>query len=81
MGAEKKFVPDFFDGEHDLDFLGQRNELADLLLRAPPGIAVRGLRIYDGGYEENSVAAPELRIVERCSHACQRFFDDGRVAR
>ena len=59
-GAEKEFVPDFFDGDHGLDFLGLRNELADLLLRAPPGIAVRGLRIYDGGKKRSFFRAAIL---------------------
>src|SRR5581483_3636103 len=45
--AEQKFVPDFFDCDDDLQLLGERQELADLRLRARPRFAVRSLRSDD----------------------------------
>src|SRR5438552_6528261 len=46
--AEQEPVPHFFNGDDDLQLFRERNELANLRLRAGPGIAIRGLRIYDG---------------------------------
>src|SRR5690242_20647120 len=77
--AEQKFIPDFFDGDDDFELFGEREELADLRLRARPGIAVRSLRIENGGNEKNSVRAPELRVVERNAHAVETFVDDGGI--
>src|ERR1700674_481346 len=61
-GAQQKFVPDLFDGDHNFQLLSKRNELADLLLRTRPGVAVRRLRTYDGRNEQHGVGTPELGI-------------------
>ena len=78
--AEQKPVPDFFDGYDDLQFLGKRDELADIFLGARPGIVVEGFRIDDGGNQQHRVRAPELGVVERSLHPLQGLFDHGRVA-
>src|SRR5215472_13963723 len=41
--AEQKLVPDLFDADDHLQFLGHGDQLADLFLRAHPGVAIAGL--------------------------------------
>src|SRR6266566_7524145 len=53
--AEQKLVPHFLDGNHDFQFLGKRNQLANLPLRACPCIAVGRLRIHHGGNEQHRI--------------------------
>src|SRR5882762_4766041 len=44
--TQQESVPHFLDGNHDLQLLSKRNQLADLLLRTRPGVAVGSLRIH-----------------------------------
>src|SRR6266849_5933716 len=44
-GAQQKFVPDLFDGDHNFQLLSERKKLADLLLGTTPGVTIGSLRI------------------------------------
>src|SRR5216683_2132915 len=44
-GAQQKFVPDFFDGDHNFQLLSEWKKLADLFLGTAPGVTIGSLRI------------------------------------
>src|SRR6266851_3477419 len=67
--AQKEPVPDFLDGDYDFQIFGKRNKFADLPLRARPSVAVRGLRIHDGGDEQHCIRVPELSVMQRRAHS------------
>ena len=62
--AEQELVPNLLDGNHHSQLLGQRQELANLRLRARPGVAIGGLWIHDGGNEQHRIGAPQLGVLE-----------------
>src|SRR6266567_600661 len=79
--AQEELVPDFLDGDHDFQIFGKRNKFADLLLRARPSVAIRGLRIHDGGNEQNRIRTPELSVMQGCAHSREALFQHSRVTR
>src|SRR5204863_462747 len=62
--TEQEPVPDFLDRDDDLELLRQREEVADLRLRARPGIAIGGLRIHHRRDEQYRIGAPEFRVLQ-----------------
>src|SRR5438445_7774925 len=62
--TEQEPVPDFLDRDDDLELLRQREEFADLRLRARPGIAIGGLRIHHRRDEQYRIGAPEFRVLQ-----------------
>src|SRR6266513_3068112 len=67
--AEQKLVPDLFNADDHLQFLGHGNELANLCLRADPGIAIAGLWVHNGRNQQHRVGSPEMRIAQAGLHA------------
>ncbi len=66
--------------DDDLQFFRQRDQRANVLLRARPGILVTRVGIDDGGNQQHGFRSPELGVVERGLHAVQRFLHHGGVA-
>src|SRR5262245_55831983 len=54
-GAKEEFVPDFFDGDEDLEFLSEWKKSADLFLRASPRFFIGRLWIDNCGDEQHGV--------------------------
>ena len=77
--AEQELVPDLFNGDDDLQFLRKGQELANVLLRALPGIAIADLRVDDGGNEKDGSSAPEFRIMKAGLHTGNAFGHHGRI--
>src|SRR5262249_27751608 len=73
--TEQEFVPDLFHRDDYLEFTGEWNELADLFLRALPGVCVAGFRIDYGRNQQNGVRAPELGVAEAGLHSGDALGD------
>src|SRR6266851_5889087 len=61
--AQQKFVPHFFDGNHNFQFFRERKQFSNLRLGTAPRVAIRSLRVDNRGYEQHGVRSPQLRVM------------------
>ena len=73
--AQQELIPYVLDRDNNIEFLGQGQEFADMLLRAFVGVAVSDVFVKIGRNEQDRVGAQRFCASQCCFHALKPLFD------